>query len=123
MAHIDPELLKAVARELGDDWIYNATLTNETHYRSILNNRSGLYILVERGTPLGQFKLCIKDPKHKMFNKVESIGCNLTRTGKAIANDLKNRLLSHSGEAYSKLKEKTEEYQREAEKKRSMNTL
>ncbi|MUK92562.1 hypothetical protein GNP80_08915 [Aliivibrio fischeri] len=117
MAHIDPDLLKTIADKLGDGWIYNSTLTNETHYRSILNNRSGLFITVERGNPLAQFKLCIKDPKHKNLVTMVSVGCNLNRTAQSIANDLKNRLLSHSGEAYSKLKEKTEEYQDETAKK------
>jgi len=97
--------LKIVAEKLGNGWIFNELLS-ENSRRYILNNRKGLYLLVRvvYGSNIEQWELCVKDNNHRdHYLGIGSIGCSLEKSYSSIIADLKNRLLSKENEAYKKL--------------------
>lgn len=119
------EQIKDIAAALGGGWRYHELATLEKKTRGhVLSNGAGLYIEVFSAyrEPLPQFQLCYRDPKYKHYPSVITIGCSLTKPLSAIVADLKNRLLSHSGEVYQKLEQKTLEYSK-AEKRRELERL
>ena len=100
---ITPELLNAIASLLGNNWRYNHILSidsdNHGHY---LSNGEGLIINVyyEYGEKLPQWAIKYPHPRHKHLQKHYSIGCSIHKSKSAIVEDLKNRLLTHTGAAF-----------------------
>jgi len=101
---ITPELLQQIAALLGNGWRYNAVMTTGPKYRGYyLSNGEGLIINVRSayGEHLPQWALEYPHPTHKHLQKFCSIGCSLAKSKSAIVADLKARLLSRTGEAFS----------------------
>jgi len=109
---ITPEKLIPIAAMLGQNWRYNATISNETKHRGhYLSNGAGLYIHVGHtyGKPLVQWELCYLHPTHQIMQKVVSVGCDLAKPARKIIADLNSRLLAFVGEAYQTLATVSEE--------------
>jgi hypothetical protein len=122
-------ILKKVARILGDGWFYNELLSNDSRFYH-LNNRKGLYlqVSVDYGCNIEQWRLCIKDNNyHSSFNTINRIGCSLEKNISSIASDVKSRLLSSESEAYKKIielaKTKTKKNELIENRKHVINSL
>lgn len=117
---LNAETLTPIAQQLGDNWRYNAIMSNDPDYRGhYLSNGAGLFIEVKYvyGEALPQWELCYKHPTYKRnLVRFTWIGCSLKKSRSAIIADLKNRLLSHVTEAYQALAKLTAE---EAEKRQA----
>jgi hypothetical protein len=122
-------ILKKVARILGDGWFYNELLSNDSRFYH-LNNRKGLYLQVsiDSNSNIEQWRLCIKDNNyHSSFDTINRIGCSLEKNISSIASDVKNRLLSSESEAYKKIielaKTKTKKNELIENRKHVINSL
>lgn len=109
---MDIEKIKQVAQAL-DGWSYHE-LKSGLHGRFYLTNRAGLYIQISTvyGEKLEQWRLGVMQ-KHDQFLRVASIGSDLKKSPSSISRDLVNRLLISTSEAYKKLGELAETYQRQ----------
>lgn len=119
---ITVELLTKVAQQLKDGWTYHHLLSDETNKTCsgyYLTNKAGLYINICYcyGENLPQWSIKYKHPKHGTMQTVTTIGCSIDKPLNSIVQDLKNRLLCSTGEAYQKLAAVTEECQKAAESK------
>jgi hypothetical protein len=106
--------LKTVCAKLGDGWRYHAVMTaNDRRGHHFLSNQAGLFIEVcyAYGAELPQWKLQISHPSKHYAVTIATIGCSLKKSLSAISADIKARLLSHSADAYNKLRELTDEHQ------------
>ncbi len=107
---ITPDFLKEIAIFLGDNWQYNEIISsNEKYSGHYLSNRNGLLINVKNvyGEKLPQWRLQYQNPQYKNHNQYInffSIGSSLDKQKKAIAKDIKNRLLVKQNEALEKRK-------------------
>lgn len=108
------KILTSVARELGNGWKLDDVAAKRSanySHQYALSNDSGLYIFmspVYQSLPV--WKLCYKTPRrfdenNYFYPEVEKIGCSLDKSEKAIARDLKNRLLCHTLTVYQRIKE------------------
>jgi hypothetical protein len=103
--------LKVVAAKLGDGWVSNEILSEDSR-GYILNNRKGLFLIVRvvYGSTIEKWELCIKNDNYRDYYPIIcSIGCSLQKSDSAIISDLKNRLLSSESLAYKKLMELAKE--------------
>ena len=109
--------LKRVASLLGNGWIFNEVLTEDSR-SYILNNRKGLFLLVsvDYGHTIEQWRFCVKDNNyHSNYHTICKIGCNLEKSYNSIVSDLQARLFASESLAYEKIAELAETKGRKAE--------
>ncbi|EOX3329411.1 hypothetical protein ACPFTR_003256 [Vibrio cholerae] len=118
---ITEKILTDISAKLGDNWRYHQILTaeNKTNNTGYLFNAAGLFIWVRYcyGEKLPRWSLQFRHPEHKTLQNVITIGCSIEKSPQAIAQDLKNRLLSNTAFAYQRLAEMTHSAEMKAIKK------
>ncbi|WP_299496481.1 hypothetical protein [uncultured Shewanella sp.] len=113
------KLLRMVCTHLKGHWFYNDIKTREfikngQNGCAWLDNHKGIFIRLSSAyrKELPQLSLCFEQLNYRHLYVFHSIGCSFKKSPKAIASDIKNRLLSHYDDALNKRNSMRNEHQK-----------